>query len=122
MRPRGIPAENSRSRSGLPWGRVRFNEAAGNTRGKRRRPRRPSASRAGFNEAAGNTRGKLSRENFHDYLDNYRFNEAAGNTRGKLPSLMMVTVPRLCFNEAAGNTRGKLDYIFPGDICQCALQ
>ena len=58
MRPRGIPAENAYSlRTSASVPNLRFNEAAGNTRGK---PDRPGSSNrpAGFNEAAGNTRGK----------------------------------------------------------------
>ena len=109
MRPRGIPAENIIQTTSGSVPNLRFNEAAGNTRGKhtggKRCWRRPSVC---FNEAAGNTRGKrrlrspgghavpasmrprgIPAENPRVVDERgpgqSRFNEAAGNTRGKPP-------------------------------------
>ena len=62
MRPRVIPAEDVRLH---PGGRVRmgrFNEAAGNPRGRLSAALVCLSTTDGFNEAAGNPRGRLGSE------------------------------------------------------------
>ena len=58
MRPRKTPAENGPRPSPRPSKTPRFNEAAENTRGKRRAARARADTPGCFNEAAENTRGK----------------------------------------------------------------
>ena len=88
MRPRGIPAENSQRLD--VWSSAhrsaRFNEAAGNTRGKRR-GLVPGSAATMFVEASMRPRG-IPAENYNGYVAHMHcvdisFNEAAGNTRGK---------------------------------------
>ena len=131
MRPRVIPAENPAEQRMETLSAVRFNEAAGNPRGKRRDrslSQFPSLDR--FNEAAGNPRGKRCSTNRHtssggasmrprvipaeNLLHDGRrrcrrsgFNEAAGNPRGKQELVSSLSLLLSRFNEAAGNPRGK---------------
>ena len=126
MRPRGIPAENSSCLAAADCHGsliISFNEAAGNTRGKR------PYSRAGprqffgtecFNEAAGNTRGK--RSHVGDVRGVPEADDASMRPRG-IPAENLGGRRRSStstrpggFNEAAGNTRGKprpRDCVYP---------
>ena len=57
MRPRELPAEDDQAALASHVPLVRFNEAAGVTRGRRRPSRSSSGLLGSFNEAAGGTRG-----------------------------------------------------------------
>ena len=111
MRPRGIPAENRESSEPPTLPHPRFNEAAGNTRGK---PQGPEYRTREARSASMRPRGipaENPRPSQWPTTGPTRFNEAAGNTRGKPRGTSACgRQVRPGFNEAAGNTRGKRGY------------
>ena len=127
MRPRVFPAEDAAHSWSCERVRahLRFNEAAGIPRGRRKVGRRWSSTarevRWRFNEAAGIPRGRLTipyvrsrlsmkADGARSLCGRTRFNEAAGIPRGRLADTLTASMRvGRGFNEAAGIPRGRPD-------------